>query len=173
MFMPCTSSVNPSRGLRQGDPFSSYLFFICIEGFTSLIHDYERRNLIQGVIVARSAPSVSHMFFADDCYIFFKASVESANRVLEMLKIFENASGQQINAEKSMVFFSRNTSYYLKQELSQHLNIREVGENTLYLGLPNMLSRKKTVVFGFIEDRLQDRLKGWDKKSLSKGGKEV
>lgn len=187
LFMACMSSVNyqinhagrtfghinPSRGLRQGDPLSSYLFLICIEGFTSLIHEYERRNLIQGIKVARGAPPISHMFFSDDCYIFCKASVDNSNRVLEMLQIFEKASGQQINAEKSTVFFSRNTSFYLKQELSQHLNIKEASDNTLYLGLPNMLSRKKTAVFVFIKERLQDRLKGWDKKSLSKGGKKV
>ncbi|XP_074327095.1 uncharacterized protein LOC141665037 [Apium graveolens] len=187
LFMACMSSVNyqinhagrtfgsiiPSRGLRQGDPLSSYLFLICIEGFTSIIHDYENRNLIQGIKVARSAPSISHMFFADDCYIFCKASEDSANHILQMLNIFERASGQQINVEKSSVFYSRNTSFYLKQDIFQILKIKEAEENTHYLDLPNMLSRKKSAVFGYIKDRLQDRLQGWDKKCLSKGGKEI
>lgn len=134
--------INPSRGLRQGDPLSSYLFLICIEGFTSLIQDYEKRNLIQGIKVARSAPSISHMFFANDCYIFCKASDESVSHVLQMLDTFEKASGQQINAEKSSVFFSRNTSSYPRRELCQKLRIREAGDSTQYLGLPNMMTRK-------------------------------
>lgn len=187
LFMKCVSSVSyqinhagrifgnitPTRGLRQGDPLSSYLFLICIEGFTSLIHDYERRGLIQGIKVARAAPQISHMFFADDCYIFCKAGVETAGHVLDMLKVFEKASGQKINADKSSVFFSRNCSSYLKQELYQHLRIKEASDNSFYLGLPNMLSRKKSSVFGFIKERLQEKLLGWDKKKLSKGGKEV
>lgn len=70
-------SIVPERGLRQGDPLSSYLFLICIEGLSTLLNDFEIRNKIKGVKVARSAPSISHMFFADDSYIFCKAAMES------------------------------------------------------------------------------------------------
>lgn len=69
LFMACVSSVQyqvshagrlfgsitPSRGIRQGDPLSSYLFLICIEGLTSLIREYEGKGLIQGIKVARTA----------------------------------------------------------------------------------------------------------------------
>lgn len=182
LFMACISSVKyqinhvgrtfgrivPSRGLRQGDPLSSYLFLICIEGFTFIIHEFEKRNLIQGIKVARSAPPISHMFFADDCYIFCKASEDNANHILQMLNIFQRASGQQINVEKSSVFYSRNTNAYLKHDIHQILKIKEAEEDTQYLGLPNMISRKKSDVFGYIKNRLKDRLQGWDKKYLSK-----
>lgn len=73
---------------------SSYLFLICTEGFTSLIQDYKRRGKIKGIRVARSAPSISHMFFADDSYIFCKADEDNANQVAEMLCTFEKTYGQ-------------------------------------------------------------------------------
>lgn len=95
--MRCISSVNyknshaskifgsiiPERGLRQEDPLSSYLFLICIEGLTALINDFERRTLVNGIKLARSAPPISHMFFADD-YIFCKATIDSAKSVLQL-----------------------------------------------------------------------------------------
>lgn len=89
-------SIVPERGLRQGDPLSSYLFLICIEGLSTILNDFERRKLIKGIKVARSAPSISHMFFADDSYIFCKATMDSADHVLQILKLFEVASGQQM-----------------------------------------------------------------------------
>lgn len=187
LFMACVSSVQyqvshagrlfgsitPSRGIRQGDPLSSYLFLICMEGLTSLIHEYEGKGLIQGIKVARTALPISHMFFADDCYIFCKAGVEQAHHVLTMLQLFEKASGQQINVDKSTVQFSRNVCSSLKADLRQQLRFTEAGENNMYLGLPSFLNRKKSAAFGYIKERLQERLQGWDKRSLSKGGKEV
>lgn len=53
------------------------------------------------------------------------------------------------------------------------LNFREANEHSLYLGLPNVIGRNKRAIFGFLKDKLQDRITGWDKKLLSKGGKEI
>lgn len=59
-------SIIPTRGIRQGDPLSSYLFLICMEGLSVLIQEFERRNSIKGIQVAKGAPRLTHMFFVDD-----------------------------------------------------------------------------------------------------------
>ena len=66
--------VIPQRGLRQGDPLSPYLFLLCAEALSSLILQAERRNLLHGVNLCRGAPSVSHLFFADDSFLFLRAN---------------------------------------------------------------------------------------------------
>lgn len=65
--------INPSRGLRQGDPLSPYLFLIYAEGFSVLIQRIERRGDIDGVKVFRGALIVSHLFLTDDSVLFTKA----------------------------------------------------------------------------------------------------
>lgn len=122
---------------------------------------------------ARGAPTLSHMFFVDDSYIYCQASKEQADHVSDMLRIFEKASGQQINIDKSSVFFSRNTAESTKHDLCDKLRFQEADAMSKYLGLPNIMGRNKSAIPGYIKDRLQDRVKGWDKKIISKGGKEI
>lgn len=77
--------VVPSRGLRQGDPLSRYLFILCAEGLSALLRKYEAQKWIHGIKVCRNAPSVSHLLFADDSYLFCNASENEALRMGELL----------------------------------------------------------------------------------------
>lgn len=136
-----------------------------------MIQEFETRGFVHGIKVVRTAPLISHMLFADDCYIFCKVNMDSASHVLNLLKVFEKASGQQINKDKSSVFYIQNCSAQTRQEICDHLQISEANDNSLYLGLPNMIKGKKSTVFGYIKERLMERIQGRDKKHLSKGGK--
>lgn len=118
-------NIVPDRGLLQGDPLSSYLFLICTEGFSSIMKNYERQGLLGGIKVARGAPSITHMLFADDSYIFCKADTEEAARVMGLLGMFEKASGQKINVQKSSVFFSRNVGNSSKNAVCEILRFSE------------------------------------------------
>lgn len=73
--------ILPSRGLRQGDPLSPFLFIICVEGISALIKHFEMKKWIHGIKICRNAPSITHMLFADDSYLYFRANEE------EVLKI--------------------------------------------------------------------------------------
>ena len=85
--------IVPGRGLRQGDPLSPYLFIICAEGLSSLIREAERRNEIRGAMICTGAPIISHLLFADDCFLFFKACESEAIVMKNILATYEAASG--------------------------------------------------------------------------------
>jgi len=65
--------VISGRGLRQGNPLSSYPFIICVEGLSSLIKSIEARGDLMSMAICGGVPPVSHLLFADDCFLFFKA----------------------------------------------------------------------------------------------------
>ncbi|KAL4375261.1 hypothetical protein AHAS_Ahas05G0264100 [Arachis hypogaea] len=65
-----STKLYPQRGLRQGDPLSSYLFILAAKSFTVLMKKALRDNLISGIRLTPTAPVITHLLFADDCIIF-------------------------------------------------------------------------------------------------------
>uniref|UniRef100_A0A803QJD1 Reverse transcriptase domain-containing protein n=1 Tax=Cannabis sativa TaxID=3483 RepID=A0A803QJD1_CANSA len=165
--------INPGRGIRQGDPLSPYLFLVCAEGLSSLLKHYERKNWLMGCQVARGAPRVSHMLFADDSYVYCKANEIEAGRVLQLLQVYQRASGQQVNNAKSSVFFNKNTTDVIRHRMCEVLGMMEALENSFYLGLPCTMGRNKNAILGFLKEKMQKKIFSWESRFLSKAGKEV
>lgn len=67
--------LQPGRGLRLGDPLSPYLFICMVEAFIALIQREERQGFIKRVKIARNAPTITSLCFADDILLFNKAMV--------------------------------------------------------------------------------------------------
>ena len=82
----------PTRGLRQGDPISPYLFLLCAEGLLAMLRQVERGEIPRGISVGKQAPLVSHLLFADDCIVFCKASIEEGDKVTKILEVYERES---------------------------------------------------------------------------------
>lgn len=66
--------IVPTRGLRQGDPLSPFLFLICGERLSSLIRLALNEGFFKGVKISRSGPQVTHLLSADDCILFEEAT---------------------------------------------------------------------------------------------------
>ncbi|MCI08577.1 RNA-directed DNA polymerase (Reverse transcriptase), partial [Trifolium medium] len=121
----------------------------------------------------RGAPLVSHLLFADDCFLFCRSTMAESNHMMKILKTYEEASGQEINLTKSELFFSRNLSIAAQEDLSKIMGVRHILGTGNYLGLPSMIGRKKKEVFAYIKDRIWKRINSWRGRALSRAGKEV
>ena len=109
-------NIVPSRGFRQGDPLSSYLFLLCADSFSLLINKAVRSHIMSGLSIYRGCPMISHLFFANDSLLFYKVSSQECQHLIDILRLYEAASGQKINTDKSSVFFSANTPKEKKVE---------------------------------------------------------
>ena len=66
--------IFPSRGLRQGDPLSPYLFLLCAKGLTGLIGEVVKNKKLSGISISRGCPTITHLLFIDDSVIYCKAN---------------------------------------------------------------------------------------------------
>jgi hypothetical protein len=83
---------SPSRGIRQGDPLSLYIFILCIEYLAYLIRDEADKGNWTGVKTSRDGPSFTHLFFADDVILFAKATKKNFTTINQVLDAFCSAS---------------------------------------------------------------------------------
>ena len=77
-FFPST------KGLRQGDPLSLYLFVMGMEVLDVLIKRAVERGYLSGCTIrggSRTSLNISHLFFADDTIVFCEASKEQVSHL--------------------------------------------------------------------------------------------
>jgi len=163
-------SFMPSRGIRQGDPISPYLFLLAAEGLSCLLKSRIQSSVLSGIKVASSTPVVSHLLFADDSLLFFKANRESAEAIKEALNNYCRASGQQVNMDKSSIHFAKGVGAGIREEIKVLLDVHNEVLSEKYLGMPTDVGTSSNGAFKYLKDRVWKRVQGWLEQALSAGG---
>ena len=187
MIMSCVSSVTlavlvngspgkkfkPSRGLRQGDPLSPFLFLFVNDVLSKMIRKLCEENILEALQLSNGGPKISHLFFADDSIFFLKATLQNCEALSDTLEAYCCTSGQSMNLSKSTLFFSPNTRQEIVNLLSMVLNMPAVLNPGKYLGLPTIWGKSKVSALKYMTERIEEKISGWNKASLSQAGKEI
>ncbi|KAJ9708014.1 hypothetical protein PVL29_000195 [Vitis rotundifolia] len=161
-----------SRGLRQGDPLSPYLFLFAMEALSQLLSSARNGGFISGFKVGgrgREGLTVSHLLFADDTLIFCDANADQLQYLSWTFMWFEAISGLKVNLSKTEAI---PVGEGIPMEtLASVLGCKIGSLPTTYLGLPLGAPYKSTRVWDAVEERFRKRLSLWKRQYLSKGGR--
>ena len=97
--------IRPTRGIRQSDPLSPYLFLICSKALNQQLQHAARSEVIRGFSLCTNGPRINHLFFADDTLLFCHASRGDLEAILKLLQLYEQAFRVKLNRDKTTVFF--------------------------------------------------------------------
>ena len=93
-----SDKITLSRGCRQGDPISPYIFVVCAE---VLSHVLRECTDVKGIQVHDTEMLTSQ--YADDTTLFLNGDINSLKYTVRILKWFENVSGLAIYNDKTRV----------------------------------------------------------------------
>lgn len=161
-----STTFNASRGLRQGDPLSPFLFIIAAEGLGRYFKKELRERKIQGLRLWGNHTTVTHQQFVDDIMIYCKVSLNEVRRIKRILEVFMKGSGMEVNNEKSRTFFF-NIVEPIKNHLTRTLGYRKGELPTKYLGTMLDSSSLKIGNWKSILEKIMKRLENWSFRTLN------
>lgn len=90
-----------------------------------------------------------------------------------MLEVYELASSQRLNMQKTTICFSSNTKVGTREQIGKEIGARGNGAFEKYLGLPSVVGRSKYNSFRSIKERIWARISNWKNHFLSQIRKEI
>ena len=158
---------SPSRGCRQGDPFSPLNFTVTLEILGIKLRLNPR---IQGIKL--NTHEMFNVQYADDMWLALQPTTENLNNTIEELQAFERFSGLSINFEKSVVYKlgplrdSDAKFYSMKQLLWSDGPIKILG--LVYHTDWEIMEQEN---YWKVLNKIKSILQNWSNRSLSLMGK--
>ncbi|GKV25907.1 hypothetical protein SLEP1_g35285 [Rubroshorea leprosula] len=158
-----------SKGLRQGDPLSPFLFLIVAEGLHGLMSSAVEKELYKGVIVGKDAVMITHLQFADDTIFFGEATENNIMVIKSIMRSFELLSGLKINLQKSQLM-GINVEDSWGCKMAYRLCCKKGEFPFKYLGIPIGGSHRRLTMWQPLLESFKKKLSSWKGRQLSLGG---
>eukprot|EP00253_Pinus_taeda_P013830 PITA_13830 len=167
-----SKTFTASRGIRQGDPLSPFLFILAAEGLGHLIKKEREANRIKGLKLWGNNLPLTHQQFVDDIMLFREPTVKEVRHLRRILDLFAEASSLEINRDKSCVFIF-NTVDQVKAHLIRLMGFRRGELPTKYLGNILDFTSKKMKNWQGVLDKLSNKVANWAFRALNIAGRIV
>lgn len=123
--------------------------------------------------MSSGAPTVTHLFFADDNLVFCQAT-NAANECLQrLLQLYEFASGQKIDLDKIELLMSINVADQVVNNIKELWNVNSLQHHDRYLGLSSFIGKSRTSTFKELKEWVWRKLQGWKEKLFSQAVREI
>ena len=148
-----------SRGLRQGDPLSSYIFVLCVEVLAIAIRNNPK---IEGISINKNILKLVQ--YADDTTVIVQ-NLKSAEDFFRILEDFRTLSGLKINKDKTEALWLGVN----KNNRNKPLGIKWSDEPIKVLGvfIGNNYKQVLDVNFSSKIKKLKQHINTWKQRNLS------
>jgi len=96
--------LNPTRGLRQGDPMSLFLFILVVEGLGRYVKEKVKGDQFIGRKMWGNDFPLTHQHFVAGIMVLWQETLKEARGLNKILNNFTNTSRVEINKDKSDIF---------------------------------------------------------------------
>ncbi|XP_062103941.1 uncharacterized protein LOC133815070 [Humulus lupulus] len=158
-----------TKGLRQGDPISPFLFVLVVEYLTRSLQLAAQNSAFRFHPLCKNLKLIS-LYFADDLLIFCKGVLSLVKIIKSVLGEFSSVTGLQINESKSQVFYG-GISASDRELILAELKLSEGVFPLKYLGVPMRPTKWKHEDCDVIIQKIKMRLHTWASRHLSFAGR--
>nr|XP_016509454.1 PREDICTED: uncharacterized protein LOC107826922 [Nicotiana tabacum] len=162
-----------SRGIKQGDPVSPTLFILAAEALSRGLNALHTNLYFCGFGMPKWSPKINHLAYTNDMIIFSSSDETSLMLIMQVLKAYEDASGQIVNKTKSAVYLHHLTDMEVVSKVERITGIHRNDFPIIYLGCPIFYARRKLEFYQPLITKVMDKLQSWKGKLLSVGGMAV
>lgn len=115
----------PQLGIRKGDPFSPYLFVMCMLKLSHLILEAVNNKKRKAIKMGKQGPWISHLMFVDDLLLIGEVIDIQMQCVDDIIQTFRDKFRQEVNEEKTNILFSKKVPKSIRERLVQMSKFRE------------------------------------------------